>query len=145
MQPISTANIHEYHSTFNSYDGTAMFYRYWLTDKSERVYDHDDLKIIVMLHRGGHEHSQRLTDMAHAFVKQGYQVFAWDARGNGRSGGERDHAESFGQLVRDLDEFLKVIKPKRTPMMSKLHSSPVVWERSLPVPMYMTTPPIFVA
>lgn len=113
MQPISTANINEYHSTFNSYDGTAMFYRYWLTDKSEHVYDHDgdrdDLKIIVMLHRG-HEHSQRLTDMAHAFVKQGYQVFAWDARGNGRSGGERDHAESFGQLVRDLDEFLKVIK-----------------------------------
>ncbi len=105
----SQTDVVETQSTFNSYDGTAMFYRHWQKSKAEHANTSDRPKIIVMLHRG-HEHSQRLTDMANAFVRQDYWVFAWDARGNGRSGGERDHAENFGQLVRDLDEFLKVVK-----------------------------------
>lgn len=100
----------EAQSSFNSYDGTAMFYRYWLTaDKDTVLKDASSLKVAVLLHRG-HEHSGRLTDLAHAFVAQGYQVVAWDARGNGRSGGERDHADSFAQLVRDLDTFITLIK-----------------------------------
>ncbi len=102
-------NIHEYQSSFNSYDGTAMFYRYWLTADKANLPDSQTLKFAVLLHRG-HEHSGRLGDLAQAFVAQGYQVVAWDARGNGRSGGERDHAESFSQLVRDLDEFITLIK-----------------------------------
>lgn len=108
----SQTDVVETQSTFNSYDGTAMFYRHWQKDKTKHQAHADTSKppkIIVMLHRG-HEHSQRLTEMANAFARQDYWVFAWDARGNGRSGGERDHAENFGQLVRDLDEFLKVVK-----------------------------------
>ncbi|WP_284143864.1 alpha/beta hydrolase [Psychrobacter sp. WY6] len=39
----------------------------------------------------------------------GYQVFAWDARGNGRSGGIKDHAESVTELERDLDGFVQLV------------------------------------
>ena len=35
----------------------------------------------------------------------GIAVFAWDARGHGRSPGARGDAESFGQLVDDLEAF----------------------------------------
>lgn len=108
-QILNNSCICEVQSSFNSYDGTAMFYRYWFINQTQTTNPSDETRIIVMLHRG-HEHSQRLTDMAHAFARQGYRVFAWDARGNGLSGGERDHAENFGQLVRDLDVFLTVIK-----------------------------------
>ena len=102
--------IEETINCFNSYDGTAMFYRYWLGKSIDDIKANAEKeKIVVLLHRG-HEHSGRLTELAHAFVQAGYQVFAWDARGNGRSGGERDDAENFAQLVRDLDEFIGVVK-----------------------------------
>lgn len=35
-----------------------------------------------------------------------YAVFAWDARGLGRSNGERGYADSFGTLVKDVDVFV---------------------------------------
>lgn len=38
-----------------------------------------------------------------------YQVFAWDARGNGRSGGIKDHAESVTELERDLNDFVQLV------------------------------------
>ncbi len=106
--------ITEHISSYNGYDDMAMFYRYWLDKPLAEIQsnldaDMDSEKIVIMLHRG-HEHSARLTEMAHAYVQAGYQVFAWDARGNGRSGGERDHADSFAQLVRDLDHFVNLVK-----------------------------------
>jgi len=36
-------------------------------------------------------------------------IFAWDARGHGRSPGVRGDAPSFGALVRDLDCFARHI------------------------------------
>ena len=127
---LNTPIIHE-QSCFNTYDGTALFYRYWVTkplakilaannssnsnkaDSNKTNSTKNDVsktseKIVILLHRG-HEHSGRLDELATAFVEDGYQVFAWDARGNGRSGGERDHADSFSQLVRDLDSFVRVV------------------------------------
>ncbi|MFW2176498.1 MULTISPECIES: alpha/beta fold hydrolase [unclassified Moraxella] len=107
---VNQLTIKETISCFNSYDGTAIFYRYWLGKSLDDIQANaSDEKIVILLHRG-HEHSGRLIELAHAFVQAGYQVFAWDARGNGRSGGERDDAENFGQLVRDLDEFIHIVK-----------------------------------
>ena len=34
-------------------------------------------------------------------------VFAWDARGHGRSPGERGSAENFGTMVKDVDAFVR--------------------------------------
>ena len=34
-------------------------------------------------------------------------VFAWDARGHGRSSGARGAAESVAALVQDLDDFVR--------------------------------------
>lgn len=107
---IDSINLTEHISSYNGYDGTAMFYRFWLGQPLEAIRQNiANEKIVIMLHRG-HEHSARLTEMAHAYVQDGYQVFAWDARGNGRSGGERDHADNFAQLVRDLDYFVNIVK-----------------------------------
>lgn len=99
-------------SGFCASDGTFIFYRYWLGQPIDTLAPNDK-KVMVLLHRG-HEHSARLTDMAVAFVQAGYQVFAWDARGNGLSEGERDHAESFSCLVADLDKFVAQIRQLMT-------------------------------
>lgn len=119
---------------YNAYDGTAIFYRYWLTMPLEQIEELSaskqtvlnqannsippvqatpttPLRQVILLHRG-HEHSGRLSEMGESFAKAGYQVFACDARGNGRSGGIKDHAESVTQLERDLDDFVKMVISK---------------------------------
>ncbi|WP_440465042.1 alpha/beta fold hydrolase [Psychrobacter sp. ASPA161_6] len=99
-------------SCYNAYDGTAIYYRYWLTMPLEGIkkasQQHTQQRQVILLHRG-HEHSGRLAELGEQFAKAGYQVFAWDARGNGRSGGIKDHAESVTELERDLDGFVQLI------------------------------------
>lgn len=108
------------HSCFNAYDGTAIYYRYWLTMPLAKIaeasriarqsdtHNSDTPRQVILLHRG-HEHSGRLSELGERFANEGYQVFAWDARGNGRSGGIKDHAESVTELVRDLNDFVKLV------------------------------------
>src|SRR5690606_27702708 len=88
-------------SSYNAYDGTAIYYRYWLTMPLEAIkqasQQHTQHRQVILLHRG-HEHSGRLEELGQQFAVAGYQVFAWDARGNGRSGGIKDHAESVTEL-----------------------------------------------
>ena len=101
-------------SCYNAYDGTAIYYRYWLTmplaeiKKSAIKKATQPLRQVILLHRG-HEHSGRLAELGQQFAAAGYQVFAWDARGNGRSGGIKDHAESVTELERDLDGFVQLV------------------------------------
>lgn len=95
-------------SCFNAYDGTALYYRYWLTMPLADIAEHSEQKQVILLHRG-HEHSGRLSELGESFAKAGYQVFAWDARGNGRSGGIKDHADSVTELERDLNDFVNLV------------------------------------
>ncbi len=96
-------------SCYNAYDGTAIYYRYWLTKPLEDIKQATQpLRQVILLHRG-HEHSGRLAELGEQFATAGYQVFAWDARGNGRSGGIKDHAESVTELERDLEGFVLLV------------------------------------
>ncbi|SEG58451.1 bifunctional alpha/beta hydrolase/class I SAM-dependent methyltransferase [Marinobacterium lutimaris] len=87
---------------FYAADGTKIVFRHWHPETFNQ-------RILVLLHRG-HEHSARMAEMADFFVQQGYSVYAWDARGNGLSEGERDHADSYAQLAHDLDLFIQRIE-----------------------------------
>ena len=99
-------------SCYNAYDGTAIYYRYWLTmpleDIKKSKQQHKQQRQVILLHRG-HEHSGRLAELGQQFAAVGYQVFAWDARGNGRSGGIKDHADSVTELERDLNDFVQMV------------------------------------
>jgi len=84
---------------FTSADGTALFYRAWRPSAPAG-------KILVLFHRG-HEHSGRWEDVVDELAPEGFTVFAWDARGNGRSEGPRDDAENFGCYARDAELFVR--------------------------------------
>ena len=80
-------------------DGTEMFYRAW----------HPQIptdKWMVLLHRG-HEHSGRVQDIVETLGLTDVAIYAWDARGHGRTPGERGYAEHFTTLVQDLDCFVR--------------------------------------
>lgn len=85
--------------TFRSFDGAELFYRHWpARDEARRG-------AVVLLHRG-HEHSGRVAHLVDELDLPGFDFFAWDARGNGRSPGARGDAPGFEALVRDLDRFV---------------------------------------
>lgn len=80
-------------------DGTELFYRAWFPDVPTD-------KSLVIFHRG-HEHSGRVQDIVEALDLRDVAVFAWDARGHGRTPGERGYAPSFATLVNDVDCFVR--------------------------------------
>lgn len=86
---------------FRGDGGTPLFYRAWRpTDGSEVE------RAVLLLHRG-HEHSGRWAEVAPQLATTGTAVFAWDARGHGRSPGVRGDAAEFSVYVRDLDRFAR--------------------------------------
>ena len=80
-------------------DGTALFYRAWLPDRPTT-------RALLLFHRG-HEHSGRWQETVEALGFNDIAVFAPDARGHGRSDGERGAAHNLGDVIRDIDFFAR--------------------------------------
>lgn len=88
--------------TFKTHDGTEIFYRYWpAIGKTAKG-------AILLFHRG-HEHGGRMAHLVDELAMPDHAFYAWDARGNGRSAGERGYAPSFAALVRDIDCLVREI------------------------------------
>lgn len=100
---ISSANQETIYSEheMKTWDGSTLFYRAWHPG-------HVHNKAIVLFH-GGHEHSGRFQDLVDKLALNEASVFAWDARGHGRSPGARGFADHFTDLVRDADCFVRHI------------------------------------
>ncbi|MCW5707980.1 bifunctional alpha/beta hydrolase/class I SAM-dependent methyltransferase [Shinella sp.] len=89
-------------SAFASHDGVELFYRAWPARSGAAK------GAVVLLHRG-HEHSGRVAHIVDELGLDDFAFYAWDARGHGRSPGERGHSPSFAHSVRDLDCFVRHI------------------------------------
>ncbi|HMG04349.1 MAG TPA: bifunctional alpha/beta hydrolase/class I SAM-dependent methyltransferase, partial [Chthoniobacterales bacterium] len=87
--------------TMVSWDGAELFYRAWVPAEAKE-------KALLLFHRG-HEHSGRWSEVVEMLALNDVAVFAWDARGHGRSPGERGSAENFGSMVKDVDAFVQHI------------------------------------
>lgn len=82
---------------FRTHDGVELFYRHWPAATPRGA--------IVVFHRG-HEHSGRVEHVADELDLPEFAVFAWDARGHGRSPGARGFSPSLGTSVRDVGSFV---------------------------------------
>lgn len=96
----STRQVEE--KTFKTHDGIELFYRYWPALRTM------PRGAIVLFHRG-HEHSGRMAHLAEELDLPDFAMFAWDARGQGRSPGERGFSPSLGTSVRDVQTFIEHI------------------------------------
>ncbi|HXH39254.1 MAG TPA: bifunctional alpha/beta hydrolase/class I SAM-dependent methyltransferase [Thermoanaerobaculia bacterium] len=83
---------------FRAFDGTELFYRRWAASSGRSD------GAIVLFHRG-HEHSGRMAHLVDELDLPGFDFYAWDARGHGRSPGVRGFSPGFGTSVRDVDDF----------------------------------------
>jgi alpha-beta hydrolase superfamily lysophospholipase len=84
-----------------TWDGAELFYRAWIPSKATD-------KALLLFHRG-HEHSGRWQNTVDSLGLNDAAVFAWDARGHGRSPGERGSANNLADVVKDVDAFARHI------------------------------------
>ena len=96
-------------NTFTSWDGTELFYRSWIPSKASN-------KALLLFHRG-HEHSGRWQAAVDSLGLNDVSIFAWDARGHGRSPGERGTANNIHDVTKDVDAFARHV--------SKTHGIPI--------------------
>ncbi|MDQ6432785.1 bifunctional alpha/beta hydrolase/class I SAM-dependent methyltransferase [Mesorhizobium sp. LHD-90] len=91
--------------TFSTHDGAELFYRYWPAASAEPK------GAVILFHRG-HEHGGRMAHLVDELEMPDHAFYAWDARGHGRSPGERGYSPSFAASVRDIDSFMSEIRDK---------------------------------
>src|SRR5438034_507965 len=102
-QRVRPHKLTSFHATATMEDGAELFYRAWLRRASRA-------RTALLLFHRGHEHSRRFEDLVNELnLGEDVAVFAWDARGHGRSPGERGYADSFAQIVADIDAFVRHI------------------------------------
>ena len=79
---------------FATWDGAELFYRAWIPVEAKE-------KALLLFHRG-HEHSGRWSEFVETLGLPDVAIFAWDARGHGRSPGVRGFSPGIGTSVRDV-------------------------------------------
>ncbi|MDR6858151.1 bifunctional alpha/beta hydrolase/class I SAM-dependent methyltransferase [Variovorax guangxiensis] len=87
---------------FQTHDGVSLFYRHWPSTGGARR------GAVVLFHRG-HEHGARMAHLVDELALPGFDFFAWDARGHGRSPGQRGFSPGFATSVRDVQTFIEHI------------------------------------
>lgn len=84
---------------FKSFDNNEIIFREWNYQPQQ--------KTIIIIHRG-HEHSERLNDIAQSPQFSKYNIFAFDLRGHGYT--KTKTSSIFMDYVRDLDSFSKFLQ-----------------------------------
>ena len=87
---------------FTAGDGTQLFYRHWPAAR-ERARG-----AVILFHRG-HEHSGRLRHLVDELDLSDFAMFAWDARGHGRSTLCANPNLSLATFVQDVDTFIRYV------------------------------------
>lgn len=98
---------------FHTSDKQNLFYRYWPSPQKQRK------GIIVLFHRG-HEHSGRMAHLVDELNLDEYDFFAWDARGHGKSPGQRGYSPHIGRSIQDIDEFITHIQTQHHATISEI-------------------------
>lgn len=86
---------------FLTSDDTEIFYRHWPAVSAAAT-----PKVIVLFHRG-HEHSGRLQHIVDELSMPDTVFYAWDARGHGKSPGQRGYSPSLARSIQDVEEFVR--------------------------------------
>lgn len=89
---------------FETFDGLKLFERGWLPQG-------EPAGVVVVVH-GIMEHGERYADLAAALTARGYELWAFDLRGHGKSEGKRATIRSFEDYLNDLQCFLDRVRSR---------------------------------
>lgn len=91
---------------FQGFRGCQLYYQSWLPVQPSQA-------MIVLVHGLG-AHSSVFQNVVQYLVPQGYEVYAFDLRGHGRSPGQRGHINQWKEFREDLRAFLRYIQSQRS-------------------------------
>jgi long-chain acyl-CoA synthetase len=92
--------------TFKGFGNCQLYFQSWHPDNPSQA-------IVVLVHGLG-GHSGLFTNVIDYLVPQGYEVYALDLRGHGRSPGQRGHINAWGEFREDLQAFINQIRAQRS-------------------------------
>jgi acylglycerol lipase len=92
--------------TFTGCGGFNLYYQCWQAPS-------DSPRAVLVMAHGLAEHSGRYLNLVNYFIPRGYEVWAFDYEGHGKSGGRRGHVRRFANYVQDLETFLQMVAQKR--------------------------------
>jgi alpha-beta hydrolase superfamily lysophospholipase len=88
--------------------GGELFFQSWTSKRAHTT--------LVLTH-GIAEHSDAYARTAQALVPMGYDIYAMDLRGHGRSEGRRGYIDDFHRFSRDLEKFVAYLhSPQHGPL-----------------------------
>ena len=92
-------------------DGTDLLVRHWPADEAEAggAWAGAAWASVLIVHGLG-DHSGRYEHVGDQMASAGLDVWAYDHRGNGGSGGRRGHVDRWSQLHDDLEERLVAVR-----------------------------------
>jgi alpha-beta hydrolase superfamily lysophospholipase len=92
-------------------DGTDLLVRHWPADETEAggAWAGPAWASVLIVHGLG-EQSSRYEHVGDQLASAGLDVWAYDQRGNGGSGGRRGHVDRWSQLHDDLEERLRAVR-----------------------------------
>ena len=88
--------------TFEALDHQKIFYRNWKADGEPRA-------VIVIVH-GFNSHSGYYQWTAEQFTAHGYETYALDLPGRGKSEGERFYINDYNEIVSVIDQLVTIAK-----------------------------------
>lgn len=88
---------------FKGFDQSELFFQTWTPEK---------VRGTVLLTHGMAEHSECYNSLANRLADDGWQVFAWDLRGHGRSEGKRGYVRHVSDYVDDFANFYALVQKK---------------------------------
>ena len=83
-------NYKQLNGFFKAQQATECYWQAWIADPSFRYN--------IAIHHGLGEHSGRYGNILSSFIGEKVNIFAYDARGHGKSKGERGAVKSIGSL-----------------------------------------------
>ena len=99
------AAVTEIESTYRAGDGCALHAYEW----SSRDVLARPAPLVVIMH-GYAEHCGRYRELARVLVRAGHWVGGFDARGHGKSPGQRGHIDRFDSYIDDLHGFMEAVQ-----------------------------------
>jgi alpha-beta hydrolase superfamily lysophospholipase len=90
---------------FSGFGGLKLYYQSW--------HPHEDTQATVVMVHGLGGHSGLFKPAVQYLVAQGYEIYAFDLRGHGRSPGQRGYINSWAEFREDLRLFLQQIPAHR--------------------------------
>ncbi len=89
-------------SFFKDLNNYNIYFQQWTPDGTP--------KAVLLIAHGYAEHSGRYMNVVNHFIPLGYQVYALDHRGHGKSDGKLDEISDFSIFVADLKKFFDIIR-----------------------------------